>query len=372
MSDPFDGTSDFDSAEQPMIVKRNEPDPVRPQQPALPTSAPRPRTAPAKPPSKFSGLDENPDQVAISLVGPTSGGKTTFLQAILKGEPDRDAYGTWRAIAPPKSPLVSHLITQSHANRFPVPTTEPSTEIWRIRGATATTWTRSKWGRTIEVPGGPVEFKLAILDPPGGEFLDPTAKGLTDQLVKADGLILLIDPVRMMAETRDEMKALLRDDEEIHPTFAFVDSLMRAMDYELAESGTGGMPQFLSVCVGKLDHPEVYRRADQLGLIDLDHGKQPTVPSGPAARALFENLCRYSVNPNDADLPGKLTAWFDNVSYHAASSIGFYLDPSGTFDPEDFVNVTTSDDVRTVRRAQPNQVWETLLDLWTSIKETRA
>jgi hypothetical protein len=175
-----------------------------------------------------------------------------------------------------------------------------------------------------------------------------------------------------MAETRDEMVELQKNDEVILPTFAYVDSLMRAMDYEMAESGSGGMPQFLSVCVGKLDHPAVYARADELGLIDLDHGKQPTVPSGDAARLLFENLCRYSVNPNDADLPGKLTAWFDNVRYHAASSIGFYLDPSGAFDPEDFINVTKNDDVRTVRRAQPNQVWETLIDLWTSIKETRA
>ncbi|MEV6343128.1 hypothetical protein [Actinoplanes sp. NPDC051851] len=331
-----------------------------------PVIAPRqpPGPAPAPPP----GRPERPT-TPIVLVGPAGGGKTTLLSAILHGGPDTDVYGEWRAIPPSHgSALVDELYESAEDRRFPEATVEAGSETWTVRGEYRDRTRRGLLGRTTVERGERVEFDLAVVDPPGGDLLSPGSTGILDVLCRSRGIILLVDPTKML---REAVAQQTDPAAELVPTFKYFNRLLRGLDSRLAEQGAAGrLPHHLSVCVSKFDDPMVYAAAKSLDLVDRNAGRQPTVPSGDPAAIFFGDLCRRSVEPNDARIPEMVTRYFrpERTRYHVVSAIGFYVDPEHDFDEEDFLNVVVEGRAKRIRNQNPVNVWETLIELYESIR----
>jgi hypothetical protein len=194
--------------------------------------------------------------------------------------------------------------------------------------------------------------------------------GIVDVLAGVEGIILLIDPTKMMAEAAPPPNGT-----DNPPTYKYLNKLFRALDSRLLRttgSGDGWLPHRISVCVSKFDHPAVYQRAKQLGLVERNGG-QPVVPTGEAARLLFESICRSSISTNDADIPDMIKKYFQRgrVSYHVVSAIGFYTDPLDGFREDDSGNVIVRGGQPHIRRLQPSGVWESLVDLFEAIRKGR-
>ncbi|WP_250030734.1 hypothetical protein [Paractinoplanes maris] len=305
-----------------------------------------------------------PPPPAIALVGPPGGGKTTFLQGILKGTPDRDRYGRWRVVVDEnEADLAGTLLGNIDRNTFPVATSKVAEETWTIRGTWPARPRNSLFGRQRFDGGEAEEFDLRICDLPGGSTVTPQRDDIAGLLGSVGGIILLVDPVRMMAATHDD-----RGEPPVS-TYGHLHRLLRALDSRLAP-GSSQVPQVLSVCVGKLDHPDVFRLALDRQALFSDDGKAPVVPPGEHSRQLFEHLCRTSVDPADADIPDLLDTYFARIDYHTVSSIGLYVGPDG-YDQGDTLNVVPSGGTERIRRYVPMQVWETLLDLYLLLPGVR-
>jgi GTPase SAR1 family protein len=307
----------------------------------------------------------------IAMVGPSQGGKTALLQALHKGRPDPRTHGQWRIVTDIDSELADQLLTRMEMSRFPEGTLKQAYDRWTARGRWPDHWIDRPWyrgGGTDVHAGIEDEFDLQILDLPGGFAADPVSTGMVDYLANADGIILVIDPIRMMEETADEYSPDTGG-EPVVSTYAHLNRLLRYLDAGLRGTGRNKLPQTLSVCVSKLDRQEVYFRAKNLGLLEQDDGAVPIVPRGEYARALFTDLCHRSVAANDADIPDMISTYFARVDYHVVSAAGYFVKPGSQFNEREFVNTFHKNDIEYVRRWAPVQVWETLLDLYIMIAD---
>src|SRR5262249_38391601 len=130
----------------------------------------------------------------------------------------------------------------------------------------------------------------------------------------------------------------------------------------------GRLPHTLAVCITKFDDRRVFCKTYERGYVTLEPGGRGVpIISDVNAAALFDNLCDESVPANDAALiRGTLARFFypDRVKYFAISSLGFYVPPGGTFDPQDPSNL----DLRLRGEVRPVGVPELLLQLASRIQ----
>src|SRR5262249_20473130 len=146
-------------------------------------------------------------------------------------------------------------------------------------------------------------------------------------LMYSRGLIFFYDPV---------------DDE---PGYNFVSFYRTVLELagRMSDAGLlkrGRLPHTLAVCIAKFDDERVFCKAYERGyVVSLDPGGRgvPAISDVNAA-ALFDSMCNENASANDAALiRGALASFFwpDRVKYFAVSSLGFYLQPDGTFNPRD-------------------------------------
>ena len=103
----------------------------------------------------------------------------------------------------------------------------------------------------------------------------------------------------------------------------------------------GLLPQHIAVCIAKLDDQYVFDTATHYGCAETDPGTGlPWVP-GRHARRLFEKICLDQHRSEAGFLLNRLQNSFhpDRISFHALSSIGFWVPEDGEFDPYDVCNV---------------------------------
>jgi hypothetical protein len=324
----------------------------------------------------------------IGLWGSPSSGKTTYLAALRHALTHTDgSVGRWSIF--PNSPASEERMTEwSHRlieeRMFPEATdygdvTELSWEF--IGDLTGTRYMpHGMFRRRLTAES---RFNLDLIDVSGEVFGDnPSEKVMPktvattlNHLKKAEGLIFLFDPI---AE-RDEQTA-----------FKYMNRTLTRLSRMIKdEGGLVGryLPHYVSVCITKFDHMEVFQHAREAGLVNYGPDGMPRV-RGDLAEKMFDAMCEGRFWPDQrTDRHGgalfvnkQLRNYFDpgKIRYYATSSIG-YKKPLGwdpqtaarpgfQFDPEDFYNVNEKDGIRRILGPiEPINVLEPLIELQMQI-----
>ena len=200
---------------------------------------------------------------------------------------------------------------------------------------------------------------------PLSEDQDPDE--LINSLAACDGFLYLFDPIteRNEGNARSNFQGTL-----LRITKQVARSRKRRM-------AGGKLPQYVAVCVTKLDDPRVYRTAKAGGLLTYDYGENnfPQVPD-EWAMEFFDLLCDTPRLRGAAGVRGGIRSSFrpERVKYFVTTSVGFYLAPrSLRFNESDYLNVSSGPDGRAMIRGDvyPINVLEPLLWLGGQIMTKR-
>jgi len=183
---------------------------------------------------------------------------------------------------------------------------------------------------------------------PLAEDQDPDE--LINSLAACDGLIFLFDPITERSEGNaysNFQGTLLRITEQV------------ARSRERRMAG-GKLPQYVAVCVTKLDNPRIFRTARAGGLLTYDYGEHnfPWVPDKWATE-FFDLLCGTPQLRRAAGVRGGIRASFraERVKYFATTSVGFHLAPrSLRFNESDYLNVSTGPSGRAMIRGDVHPI----------------
>jgi hypothetical protein len=316
--------------------------------------------------------------VKIGLWGSPQSGKTTYLAALRHATGAGDTgCGSWN-IYPrndaSRDLLVRFTHTLVHERRFPEATSLGVTVPleWLFVGDIA----RSKFDRRRLLRRGRLEsrFVLDLIDVTGGAFAhDPDKAGVAphvataalDHLTDARGLIYLFDPI---------------GEKENRDSFTYMNRTIAELLQRSAASTRAGLhlPHYVSVCVSKFDHPEIFQQARRLGLVNYGHDGMPRVRDEHAEQ-FFDALCEGDFW-HEHDEQGQASAQFvrdqlktvfdpSRIRYFVTSSIGFWRppgwDPSASrFNPDDFANYLIKDGQPSIKGAiNPINVLEPLINL---------
>ena len=305
----------------------------------------------------------------IGLWGAPRSGKSTYLSALCIAA-QRPVMGNDWSISG-CDPASVDFLTESvkrfvREKDFPRPTRAHRTLSWRFEGT-----------RHLD-PGGRFsglrrmlsassarriddEFVVEMQDAPGESFGEGEEAKLADDvqnhLRKADGIVYVFDPIGN-ADLRTK-------------SFDFYYDTLERLKATMREDGLmvgGRLPHFVSVCVTKFDHPDVFDAAMKAGIIYQEHeGAMPVVPSSIAPEFL-RSLCQ-----DDASryVCTSLTSDFlpERVGYFATSAVGFHLD-NGKFDLGSFSNVTP-DGNHFRSAATPINVLEPIISLVRNVRKAR-
>lgn len=329
----------------------------------------------------------------IGLWGATGSGKTTMLAALrvaLTQLPDPD--DGWIVYPNDATSLafLRRISTRLSQRVFPEATHNSVHEL-SLRLVRPP---HSSWLRRLMRPSARLqEFDLTLLDVGGGRYgpdpadlpvppTQPTSQRddpglvpddlfddtpdagsdierLVDHLAKADGIVYLFDPLREL-DSQD--------------TYEYLGGMLEQVVARAGQLGRlrdGRLPHYLAVCVNKIDHPEVFRRAYDGAYLSISDGDQllPEIASADASD-LFQELCAGQ-NPGSGPLVrGSIERLFHpgRVRYFGTSSVGFYVGPSGLFQVSDYCNVDAAGRIRSQLR--PINVLEPFLWLTESIRRT--
>lgn len=302
------------------------------------------------------GLTTAADEVRIGLWGSPSSGKTTFLGALQHAVDDGRAIGRWnvhpvtdesRALM---GQLTHHLVNE---RRFPPATPLGSeTELrWQFIGDLAgSVFDRRRIRRRTPLPS---EFVLNLVDVSGEAFGPaPETKNVArhvidkaiDHLANAQGLIYLFDPIRDQ-ELKDSAQYL-------NTTILFLSQRM-LQERRLVD---GFLPQHVSVCVTKFDHPKLFDKAREAMLVNAGPDGVPRVLDKDA-RTLFNMICDGSLWKDQSE-EAQTSAWYirdqltkrfhpNRIRYFVTSAVGFRRAPDRDgnrvpgfgIDPRNYANV---------------------------------
>lgn len=269
---------------------------------------------------------------SLTLWGPPSTGKTTFLAALSVALIRRGP--VWRVVGESEDSarrLIELTTALTDAREFPQATVGIGHYRWTLHGRVKRQVKRRRWFGTRQQDDD-VSVSLDLVDPQGGlassGMHDRSAQGdLVANMESSNGIIFLFDPIREFD----------RGDAFEH-TFGVLE--------QLAQRGRNRpgkrLPHYVAVCVTKFDEVKVVATAEKLGLLDYDT-EPPGLPrvADQNARELFAELCNVSRNGNAELVLPLLEQHFqpDRIRYFVTSAIGFYVDPrKGRFDPDDYQN----------------------------------
>ncbi|AEH11668.1 putative ATP-dependent RNA helicase [Candidatus Protofrankia datiscae] len=325
----------------------------------------------------------------IGLWGATSSGKTTYLGALKLAAEQARGRTRWKVTS--KDPVaLSRLSELAHV--LAVKRTFPE-------GTQHGTNTRLSWSFLGQKQTGPagggsqVEFALDFLDVSGKLFEDQWTGGdenedgedeldfdevrgeldhvtgneaakeqLVEHLVACDGIIYLFDPVR---------------EEENGNSFQYFNQVLDEVVSRTFDNGRlvgNRLPHQLAVCVTKFDDPRVLGRATSRRELEAlaETPGQPKIRAGVAFR-YFNMLCHERPDNSAQNIRDSIVSNFhrDRVSFHATSSIGFYIGANNRFDPADYANIVSEHGQFRIRtRPQPMNVLEPLVRLVGRIRRT--
>ena len=287
--------------------------------------------------SRVTEQSDEPDvtPVRVGIWGSTQSGRTTFLAVLGRsGWQSTRTSGDWHVV--PADPATKHFIDERFEDltvgkQFPGATLPHSPErlsfqLWnRRKGRGLMRWLR---------PQRLAEITVTLQDRSGRDFVgDSRLADAVTYLAGADALIYFFDP------TYDK-------DVEARK--------WHSIDYFMAlETGLGMsaategvlhqhyLPQHIAVCIPKLDDQHVFEIARRYGCVENEPGTaRPWVP-GKHAKMLFEAVCREQRTYEVDYLFERIRRTFhpDRTSFHALSSVGFWVPENGQFDPKDVCNL---------------------------------
>jgi hypothetical protein len=330
--------------------------------------------------------------IKIGIWGASSSGKTTLLGALSIAGQQLQSNTTWTVIGRTEqaSSFLADFRETLELRGFP-PSTQGVTRLsWAIQGTRATprgeqisqelvldildvdgalygpnggaAGSNSPQADDYELlfDGGPV-----VGGPPGSPAAPPmdNLEELVQHLVTCDGIILLFDPIR---EIQDH-------DSSRHMNRMLNTVLQRV--YAANRVRGGRLPHHLAVCITKFDDPRVAKHAlNQADMLKLSQMRIPRVDNA-IARRYFNDLCAAGDGGTASFVQGAIRGTFNpnRVEYYATSSIGFWVGPSGRFDPNDFANMRVVDGSNPTIRGNvvPMNVIEPFLHMATKIKLER-
>ncbi len=329
---------------------------------------------------------------SIGLWGAPASGKTTYLGALYFAvtratKMDLNIFGVTDEST---DFMVSSSDMLSIEHMFPPATLTASSFSWTMNMTTQVQVPqRASFGRQnlVTVPLHS-QFNIDLRDAPGGwhasqqgqpgqassrvSYGGGTASGgaasvspvseiddLMDYLAGCEGLLLLIDPVRELA------------DGDSHRYFQ--STLLKIAQRRLGNMGPGArLPHYVAVCITKFDDPVVYKFARLNGYRSYEEDDPYLFPRvhEDDAEAFFKELCGNSAM-GDADLIcNALARYFqpERIRYFVTSAIGFYRAGS-RFRDDDYQNTVDQKDGTFRIRGQiyPINVLEPILWLGQTI-----
>ena len=323
----------------------------------------------------------DPDEVKIGLWGSPSSGKTTFLAALRHAAGTASSVGNWAVIPGndiSKRLLINLTQTLVKLQEFP-PTTLIGEEVelfWHFIGQLDSRDSGARrrwpWPRPRAVTS---KFLLNAIDVSGEAFghnlearhLVANAKVL-NHLAASQGLLYLFDPMGEEDE-HDSVEYMNNTIVELHGRMLTEDRLVGQY-----------LPQHLSVCMTKFDHPRFYLQARKARVVNSGPDGMPRILDQDA-KTLFNMICDGNFWQS-GDERSRASAQFirdeiaarfhpDRVRYFVSSSVGFRKPPgwhpaAGDFsvDSDDFANVYKAEGKWRIRGAiAPINVLEPLISL---------
>ena len=192
-------------------------------------------------------------------------------------------------------------------------------------------------GRGFRLEDRPHTITLTLIDP-SGELTLPRNFGTEDRntlvssLVKANGIIFMIDPIREF---------------EKGDAYATTSGLLAQLTRQVASTTTdfdGKLPHYVAICITKFDEPRVLATADSLKMLRYDERDPFQFPrvADSDAQQLLASLFSVSHGGYGDRMLNSLTQHFyeDRVRFFVTSAVGFYVSQeTGRFDKNNPQNV---------------------------------
>jgi hypothetical protein len=309
-------------------------------------------------------------QTKIGLWGSPASGKTTYLAALRHAVATSDgSCGRWTIYG--RDPVSERLLVDfAHrlvqVQEFPEQTAlgAKTSLQWDFEGDLA----GSRYARRRPVLGRRAprqsRFVLDLVDVSGEAFgYEPNmvpahvVGDALEHLAQSHGLIYLFDP---MTE-RDQRTAADYLDRTL---MQLAGKIKREQGHRMVGRF---LPHYVSVCVSKFDHPEMFQQARHSGLVNYGLDGIPRVPD-EHAEEFFDSLCdgKFWKQRDErsyasaAYVRSQLRNYFHpaRIHYFVSSSIGFWRPPGwdqaagrpgSQFNPEDFANVRLTDGILKIR-----------------------
>ena len=356
---------DDDLREQ--AVPANPVKPIPEIRQSLPRPSPPPPTTTLPEPSAARPSTANQPDVRLGLWGAPRSGKTTYLSAlrIAAQKPVMGYEWTISGRDDASADFLDEGVDRFVADlNFPVPSRGYSTLSWKFegtrhreqRGRLAAMSKKFLGSRSEEIDR---EFVVEMQDA-AGEIFGKEAderyfQGVQSHLMNAHGIIYLFDPLlHKEAKTK---------------TYDFFARTLSRLQRGMREQGRlagSRLPHFVSVCVTKFDHPEIFGAAMDHGLINQEHeSAMPTVPTSVEPEFL-RSLCDDTASRWVCD---QFQSAFvpERVRYFATSAIGFHLGHDNRFDISNFSNIAP-DGHHFLSAATPINVLEPIISLQEQVR----
>ena len=280
------------------------------------------------------------EPLRIGIWGSTQSGRTTFLTVLgmfFTEWTDWRGGEQWRV--QPADKLTAAFIGDriaafSAEGKFPPGTIpgQPKRLSLRLERRRRHALDPRRWLR----PQRLAKISVKIQDRSGGDFRpDIRSPGAAGYMTGADVLVYFFDPTY---------------DDQVFPLKWHSADFFTTVEAELGLAAATGdrlyqpfLPQHIAVCVPKLDDQRVFDAARRYGCVETDPRSPAGLPWVPPrhARRLFEAIT-YDQGSIQADnLRRGLGRSFHpkRMSFHALSSVGFWIPEGGQFDSGDVCNV---------------------------------
>lgn len=286
-------------------------------------------------------------EVRVGIWGSNSSGRTTYLTILgMLGLADEDGWINWRRgeqwRVRPIGPRTKHFVTLwvnalKQDGRFPSATIpgqpQPlSFQLERRQSGGLFGWLRAERMATVS---------LTLADVSGRDYLvsKEAAEALADSHVLAYFFDPLYDQVSNGSDKSDEGEREKRS----HSSADFFNRVaIEVGRLSLRRYYQGFPPHYLAVCVPKLDDQYVFNQAVKYDCVEYD-GRTglPWVPPR-MARRLFEAITFDQGTIASYQLREAISHSFHpkRISFHALSSVGFWVGQDGGFDKRDVCNVS--------------------------------
>jgi len=316
--------------------------------------------------------DDGARPARIGLWGASASGKTTLLAALPAAVTNSELPGNdWilTGADDAASDFLARHVAELDRRVFPEATFGVQPLTWRfIRPAPRRGRLASAAGTLLRRQRGPrqIVFEIDVQDAMGSFYKNEPhdeEDNPFDQEDENDGSMLLEQPSLADNDVRDVLRHFERCDGLVY-LFDPVDGRLE-LNYQYfarvleqiarrAYEGVGGepgrmrdarLPQYLAVCINKIDDPGVFREAYRGGFVRTGSSQAmlPEIPN-ELARDFFRALCSKPRSGSANQVMRSIDRYFhpDRVAFFATSSVGFYVGPTGYFRRRDFVNIEES------------------------------